>query len=53
MKTKRCKKLSAEERKRVWAEPESNAGAGWRTRDEQFGVPADWRAERDVRASHE
>lgn len=25
----RCKKLTKEQRKAVWAGPESNAGAGW------------------------
>jgi hypothetical protein len=30
-KTKRCRKLTPEEKKRVWAKPESNAGAGWLT----------------------
>jgi hypothetical protein len=26
---RRCKKLTPEQKKAVWAEPESNAGAGW------------------------
>jgi hypothetical protein len=30
--TKRCKKLTKEQRKAVWSGPESNAGAGWNPR---------------------
>ncbi len=30
-KAKRCKRLTPEQKKAVWAKPEANAGAGWRT----------------------
>ena len=29
MKRKRCRRLTAKEKKVIWAEPTSNAGAGW------------------------
>lgn len=33
--TKRIKRLTAAQKKLVWAEPESNAGAGWHTTEKE------------------
>jgi len=37
-KPKRCRKLTPDEKKAAWEKPQENAGAGWTSQDDRWGL---------------